>query len=100
MASGLSPGGRLRRAGAGRKWLTEKDPALLCDLERLLEGDSRGDPEQPLRWTAKSLRTLAGELRAQGHQISARSVAPLLRQLGYSLQGNGKTREGANHPRP
>jgi len=99
LASGGSPGpGRVRRAGAGRKRLTEKDPTLLADLERLLEGETRGDPEQPLCWTAKSLRTLAAELRAQGHQISARSVAPLLRQLGYSLQANAKTREGGQHP--
>ena len=99
LASGESPGaGRVRRPGAGRKRLTETDPTLLADLERLVDGESRGDPEQPLRWTAKSLRNLAGELRAQGHQISARSVAPLLRQLGYSLQANAKTREGASHP--
>ena len=98
LASGESLGrGRIRRAGAGRKRLTEKDPTLLSALERLVDGESRGDPEQPLRWTAKSLRTLAGELRAQGHEISARSVAPLLRQLGYSLQANAKTREGASH---
>lgn len=51
-----------------------------------------------MRWTAKSLRNLASELRAQGHQISPASVAPLLRRLGYSLQANAKTREGANHP--
>jgi transposase len=99
LASGSSPGpGRVRRPGAGRKPLTAKDPTLLADLERLVDAESRGDPEQPLRWTAKSLRTLAAELRAQGHEISARSVAPLLRQLGYSLQANRKTREGAAHP--
>src|SRR6266581_6380477 len=99
LASGASPGpGRVRRPGAGRKPLTANDPTLLADLERLVDGESRGDPEQPLRWTAKSLRALAGELRAQGHVISARSVAPLLRRLGYSLQGNRKPKEGANHP--
>jgi len=91
-------GGRVRRPGGGRKRLAEKDPTLLSDLERLVDGDSRGDPGLPLRWTAKSLRALAGELRAQGHQISANSVAPLLRQLGFSLQANRKTREGASHP--
>ena len=90
--------GRVRRPGAGRKPLTETDPTLLCDLERLVDDSSRGDPEAPLRWTAKSLRKLASELRAQGHEISAASVAPLLRRLGYSLQGNAKTREGARHP--
>ena len=99
LAWGVSPGqGRVRRPGAGRKPLTETDPTLLEDLERLVDGESRGDPEGPLRWTAKSLRNLAAELRAQGHEISARSVAPLLRRLGYSLQANRKTREGAQHP--
>jgi len=93
----LAPG-RVRRPGAGRKRLVEKQPTLLADLERLLEGASRGDPELPLRWTSKSLRNLAAELRAQGHAISANSVAPLLRQLGYSLQANRKTKEGASHP--
>ena len=99
LASGFSPGlGRGRRGGAGRKRLTENDSTLLRDLGRLVERESRGDPERPLRWTAKSLRTLAGELQAQGDQVSARSVAPLLRQLGFSLQANVKTREGARHP--
>ena len=90
--------GRVRRSGAGRKRLTEADPTLLSDLEALVDDSSRGDPEAPLRWTAKSLRKLAAELGDQGHQISAASVAPLLRGLGYSLQANAKTREGANHP--
>jgi transposase len=99
LASGESLGaGRVRRPGGGRKRLSETDVTLLADLERLVEGESRGDPEQPLCWTAKSLRTLAGELGGEGHQISARSVAPLLRQLGYSLQANAKTREGRQHP--
>ena len=99
LASGerLEPG-RVRRPGAGRKPLTETDPTLLEDLERLVDDTSRGDPEAPLRWTAKSLRNLAAELRGQGHEISAASVAPLLRRLGYSLQANAKTREGAKHP--
>ena len=90
--------GRVRRPGAGRKRLTETDQTLLGDLEALVDENSRGDPEAPLRWTAKSLRNLASELRGQGHQISAASVAPLLRRLGYSLQANAKTREGASHP--
>jgi hypothetical protein len=93
----LEPG-RVRRPGAGRKPLTETYPTLLSDLERLVDESSRGDPEAPLRWTARSLRNLASELRSQGHRISAASVAPLLRGLGYSLQANAKTREGANHP--
>lgn len=90
--------GRVRRPGAGRKPLIETDPGLLVALERLVDEESRGDPERPLRWTAKSLRTLGRELRAQGHQLSARSVAPLLRKLGYSLQSNRKAKEGSQHP--
>lgn len=93
----LEPG-RIRRRGAGRKRLTETNPELLAALERLIDDESRGDPELPLRWTAKSLRNLGGELRAQGYKISDRSVGPLLRQLGYSLQANAKMREGTSHP--
>jgi transposase len=90
--------GRVRRPGGGRRPLTETDPTLLADLERLLEADTRGDPESPLRWTAKSVRQLAAALRELGHRVHFASVAKLLRQLGYSLQANRKTKEGASHP--
>lgn len=90
--------GRVRRPGGGRKRLVDKDPTLVEDLERLVDGDSRGDPERPLRWTAKSVRKLADGLREQGHTVSFRTVARLLRELGYSLQANVKTREGRQHP--
>jgi transposase len=90
--------GRVRRPGGGRRPLTETDPTLLGDLERLLEADTRGDPESPLRWTAKSVRQLAGALRELGHRVHFATVAKLLRALGYSLQANRKTREGASHP--
>ena len=93
----LEPG-RVRRRGGGRKPLWEIDPTLVADLERLVDPDSRGDPEQPLRWTAKSVRKLAEALRGAGHQVSHETVARLLRSLGYSLQANAKTREGADHP--
>jgi transposase len=99
LESGCSPGrGRVRRAGAGRKRLTERDPELLGDLERLVESGTRGDPELPLRWTSKSVRKLADGLRQLGHRVSYRTVARLLRSLGYSLQANRKTHEGADHP--
>jgi len=93
----LAPG-RVRRPGAGRKALAEKDQTLLEVLQRLVDDDARGDPERPLRWTAKSLRSLAAELFAQGHAVGHVSVAKLLRSLGYSLQANRKTREGTDHP--
>ncbi len=90
--------GRVRRAGGGRKALTETDPTLLSDLKALVESGTRGDPESPLLWTAKSARHLARALREQGHQIHFASVAKLLGGLGYSLQANRKTIEGASHP--
>jgi hypothetical protein len=89
---------RVRRPGAGRKSLTEKDPKLLEDLESLVDPVTRGDPESPLRWTSKSTEKLAAELRAMEHQISPRSVGYLLHHLEYRLQANKKTMEGNQHP--
>ncbi len=90
--------GRVRRAGGGRRRLADSDPELLEDLERLADDGERGDPERPLRWCSKSQRRLADALRALGHGVSQRSVGPLLRGLGWSLQANAKTREGSQHP--
>lgn len=89
---------RVRRPGAGRKPIEETDPTLWHDLEMLVEPLTRGDPESALRWTAKSSRKLAQELMAQGHSVSAGTVAKLLREHGYSLQGTQKTIEGMQHP--
>ena len=89
---------RVRRAGAGRKKLVDRDPAVREALERLVEPATRGDPQSPLRWTCKSLMQLARELGEQGHAISHVSVGVLLKEMGYSLQGNRKTLEGASHP--
>ena len=90
--------GRVRQAGGGRKRIAESDPDLVGDLEGLVEPATRGDPESPLRWTCKSVRRLAEELKRQGHVISYPVVAELLRQQGYSLQGNRKSQEGDSHP--
>ncbi len=90
--------GRVRRPGGGRKPLTDADPGLIDDLKRLVEADTRGDPEQPLLWTSKSVRKLAVELRELGHEVHFTTVAKLLRGLGYSLQSNRKTIEGKQHP--
>ena len=89
---------RVRRSGAGRPRLLQVDPELLIALEDLLEPSTRGDPESPLRWTCKSTRRLASELTQAGHSISPGTVASLLREDGYSLQANRKTREGGQHP--
>lgn len=93
----LAPG-RVRRPGAGRKAITSRDPGLSDVLERLLDPDTRGDPETPLRWTCKSTRVLAAQLTRQKHPISHMKVAQLLNAAGYSLQGNRKTEEGDDHP--
>ena len=92
------PPGRVRRPGAGRKKLVVHDPLLLGALERLIDPETRGDPESPLRWICKSTRTLAAQLTRQKHPISHMKVAQLLHAQGYSLQGNRKTEEGGDHP--
>jgi hypothetical protein len=93
----LSPG-RVRRPGGGRKRTIDKDPTLPRDLEGLVEPTTSGAPDSPLRWTAKSTRTLAASLQSMGHRISHQLVRELLSAAGYSLQANRKTREGPPHP--
>jgi hypothetical protein len=96
--SGDAPLGRARRPGGGRKRLADTDPGLVPALLALVEPEERGDPMSPLRWTVKSTRTLAGELTAAGHKVSADTVHKLLRAQGFSLQANAKTIEGRQHP--
>ncbi len=98
LEAGADPPGRVRRPGGGRKRAADLDPGLVPALLALVEPDERGDPQSPLRWTVKSTRTLAGELTAQGHKVSADTVAGLLRAEGFSLQANAKTIEGRQHP--
>jgi transposase len=89
---------RQRHVGGGRKRVDDTDAELLTALDRLVEPESRGDPESPLRWTCKSTRRLARELTKQGHPVGATTVRYLLHEAGYSLQANRKTREGTSHP--
>jgi hypothetical protein len=89
---------RIRCTGAGRKKAIEKDKALKDELEKLIDPFTRGDPESPLKWTAKSVRNLADELTHNGHKVSSTTVACLLHDMHYSLQGNKKTIEGGEHP--
>lgn len=92
------PPGRIRRPGAGRKKLITHDPRLPAALDRLIDPETRGDPESPLRWICKSTRTLAAQLTRQKHPISHVKVSQLLKEQGYSLQSNRKTEEGEDHP--
>ncbi len=92
------PPGRQRRKGAGRRSRKDEQPSLIAALEKMIAPTTRGEPTNPLRWTCKSTRTLATELRSQGFEVGASTVRGLLAELGYSLQGNRKTREGKQHP--
>ncbi len=98
LEAGAPPLGRARRAGGGRKSLTQTDPGLIDALLALVEPTRRGDPESPLCWTTASTRKLADELTAAGHKVGSDTVARLLREQGFSLQANSKTLEGADHP--
>jgi len=92
------PGDRVRHEGGGRKRIKEEHPALVQELEQLVDPLTRGDPQSPLRWTCKSTRQLARTLTGRGSPVSYRVVAELLRELGYSLQANAKTLAGSSHP--
>lgn len=89
---------RIRREGAGRKATVKVNAALTAALESLVEPVTLGNPESSLRWTCKSLRQLESELKKQGHIVSHTSIGDLLKNMGYSLQGNRKTLEGTSHP--
>jgi Rhodopirellula transposase DDE domain len=90
--------GRIRRPGAGRKLITASDPRLVETLEKMIDQQTRGDPESPLKWICKSTRTIAKELGRQKHPVSHAKVAQILHGLDYSLQSNRKTEEGRDHP--
>ncbi|MGH9044206.1 MAG: ISAzo13 family transposase [Acidimicrobiales bacterium] len=98
VAAGLDPDAPVRRPGAGRKRLIDKDPDLLLNLDDLVEPEARGDPMCPLRWTSKSTGHLAEALSSMGHSVSADTVGRLLAEMGFSLQALAKQREGSQHP--
>ena len=91
-------GDRQRKPGGGRKSRENEQPDILKALDGLVEPETRGDPMSPLRWTCKSTRSLAAELRSQGFVISSVTVGKMLKLQGYSLQSNRKTVEGKQHP--
>jgi len=89
---------RIRCPGGGRKRLTQTDPGLRQALGTLVDPATRGHPQSALLWTCKSTRRLAAELTRQNHPVADRTVAALLKEEGYSLQANRKTKEGSSHP--
>jgi hypothetical protein len=98
LEAGEAPSERVRKPGGGRKALADTNPELAAALLALVEPAQRGDPESPLRWTTTSTRKLAQTLTAQGHRVSAWTVANLLRAQGFNPQGNAKQIEGRQHP--
>jgi hypothetical protein len=98
LEAGIEPEGRVRRAGAGRPRAEALDPLVVPALKALVDPETRGDPESPLRWTTKSAQNLSDALAQAGHAISPDTVERLLKDDGYSLQGNAKTVEGKQHP--
>jgi len=97
LEGGAEPSARVRAPGGGRKPATETDPGLAPALTALVDPQTRGDPESPLVWTTKSTRNLAEALTGAGHPVSDRTVARMLRALGFSLQANAKVTEGRQH---
>ena len=89
-----APSERVRAAGGGRKRLSAHQPRLTETLEALIEPTVRGDPQSPLRWTSRSTRNLEAALAQAGYAISYHTVANLLHELDYTLQGNRKSAEG------
>lgn len=89
--------GRIRKSGGGRHSIQISNPMVLEKLEAIVDSNSRGDPESPLKWTCKSTRNISKELSAKKLFVSHSKVAHLLSELGYSLQGNKKTTEGLSH---
>ena len=90
--------GRIRCSGAGRKSIVVSDPLLVQALEKMIEGQTRGDPQSPLRWICKSTRSIAKHLSKTQHSVSHTKVAQILHNMDYSLQSNRKTEEGLDHP--
>jgi transposase len=91
------PAARVRAPGGGRKRLAQTDPELASALQALVDPATRGDPMSLLVWTTKSTKKLAGALTAMGHRVSDRTVARMLHDMGFSLQGNAKVAEGRQH---
>jgi transposase len=91
------PAVRVRERGGGRKRLTETDPELVTALQALVDPATRGDAMSLLVWTTKSTRKLAAALSSMGHRVSDRTVARMLREMGFSLRGNAKVVEGRQH---
>lgn len=89
---------QIRRKGGGRKNLLSGHPELLQEIDNIVNADTRGDPESPLRWTCKSTRNISEALKKKGYKISPKTISSILHKMGFSLQSNRKNLEGKQHP--
>jgi transposase len=90
-------GYRLKKT-TGRKLTEVKDPEIEPALQTMLSEEIAGDPMGRQTWIRSSLRNLSKRLEEQGHQACTKTVARLLRKMGYSLQVAKKKQAGAQHP--
>ncbi len=92
---GILDSGRIRKVGGGRKKTSQLQPNMLQAIQDLVSPHTMGDPMKPLMWTSKSIRKIASELHLKSYKVSHEVVRQCLITLGYSLQSNKKTDEGA-----
>jgi hypothetical protein len=87
------------KAAAVEKKIEATQSGIVETIEGFVSDHTFGNPENPLRWTTKSLRNIAKQLNKQGFKVSHRTVLRLLKGLGYSLQVNKKyLQKGEPHP--
>jgi hypothetical protein len=87
---------RIRKEGGGRKKIVDKNPDVKKEIENILEENTAGDPMSKLKWTNKSTYTIADELKNKNQNVSEVTVGRIIKQLGYSLQANVKSKENGS----
>jgi len=88
---------RIRRPGAGRKRIEERNPEILKVLKEIMDETTAGDPMSLLKWTSKSTYQIKDQLQRLGYSITEDTVGRMLKEMGYSLQANVKVKEGGTH---
>ena len=88
---------RIRKVGGGRKKVLVHQPQMLQAIQSLVSPHTMGNPMNPLMWTSKSIRKIVAELMVLNYKVCHEVVRQCLIELGYSLQANKKTDEGAKN---
>lgn len=90
-AGEITENGRIRKVGAGRKRTEDIYPNILESIQKIVDGNTYGDPERVLSWTTLSLHDIQDLLHTKYKiKVSYRTVSTLLEKLGYSKQSNQK----------